>query len=1637
MKNTHRQRLFALLVSGGLSMSLLPGLPVLAQEETWIGAEDLSDVSVEAPAKDEVLPDANQYRYQKAELAAFCHFGPNTFNEVERGENYGSQAPSAIFRLTEDFDEETYVRTLKDAGFTKLIVTAKHHDGFCIWDSAYTDYDSAAAGYKDGKGDVLAELSAACTKYGLEMGLYLSPWDIHDDSYGYKDANGNNLVGSNGQPLNGMTWEQVYELDAKDYNEYYNNQLQEILGNPKYGSNGHFSEVWMDGAKGSGASVQNYDFNLWFNTIQNNEGRAAGFDADCMLFGAESYTGVRWIGNENGYAHKNTWSKSITNRENNTIDSNSSGGFTRGWENGNQWTVPEADARITSGWFWGTRKNTPKTIADLGGMYFGSVGNNATFLLNIPPNNQGTLDEAIIARVGEFGEAIRQTFDENMAADAAASVRADSVRGNALAYSPAHLTDGSDETVWAPEEGKNSASVLIDLGKTRAFDVVSIEEAIQYGQRINSWKVEARNGNGEWKTLDEGETIGAHKLVRVGSLRADQVRITVSVPEGKVPVLSQVGVYKASKGFELTSAAPDGMDVLDIESGSFSFTGTWHSESGSQYVNGTNRYANPGATATLSFHGTRAWLIGTLDPNHGTADIYVDDEFVETINMTASPRRVGAQLFDTGDLADGDHTIRVETKTKATGLEAAYTINNGGKGMVGIESAEYLMNEDETMNVKLVRYGAGDAAASVTLSPNPGSAIQDDFDTELITTVEFAPGETEKTAPVRTRRNTNATGNREFSIELSSNDPDLILGFNDRAVVEINDSENMTAALLMELVSQAEAMDANVLDGDWQTLKDAITDAKQTAGNADASTAQIQSAYDALTQAMEGFVLRGAFSAQSPFVFPDKAGQSTTLEAELSTLTNMALASDGQWDLRISEADWASQGKFVNCFNQQDIVEIPYRAAHAGTYQATVYYRSGDPKNNLVWHEPDGKIASGSVVAGAGDSAQATHSVTFTVEITEPGDGVWTFVGPDDKSPQLDRFVIEPVELVKDSFEVTTIAHEGGTISEGGTVEEGAGFDCTITPDAGYEIADVLVNGQSVGAKSSVHLDAVNENTTIEASFRFVHYSPAHRFVFPAASGTLEAEEMELHNTGTNEAWPMQISSGSWCGNGKFLNAMNTNDTVTLYYNAPRAGSYTVTLTFRSGDSRNGFTWSEADGKIESGSVQAGANDSAKATHTATFTWNVLEAGEGALTLTAFEKNAPQMDRFDLVWNTDTSALSAALERAQAILDAPESWSAASIAALQAAVDQAAALLEGTPDQDAVDAAVSAVEAAIAALEQAPTEQADKRLLQMAVEYANSVEIPEHVNALVRQAFDAALANAQSVLADASASQSTVNEAWSRLAQAIHMLDFTSDKTGLEALIAQAQAIDLSQYEQDEASEAFVLALENAKAVLADPAALDEQSIAQAIRTLSDAMAGLHAKTPEDIDTSLLAFLVESVSGIDQESYLPDSLAEFNEALAQARGVLADPQSQARVNSAADRLSQAWLNLRLKADESLLEALRDFAAYARSYDYSVLDASLQKEIKLFADKVDAAIASESLDQDAAASMASQAASYRSLMEQASARQNPSSARPAAAGNSAASAKSVKTAAASHLSFFAGMSAAAAGVLALLRRRNRK
>ncbi|MEE0830777.1 MAG: discoidin domain-containing protein, partial [Longicatena sp.] len=683
------------------------------------------------------------------------------------------------------------------------------------------------------------------------------------------------------------------------------------------------------------------------------------------------------------------------------------GEYAKGYEDGNQWTIGESDARITSGWFWGNSKKTPKSMEQLGEMYFRSVGHNSPLLLNIPPNNQGTVDTDILNRLAEFGSAIKNTFDENLAANATISV--DSVYGNDIAFKPSNMLDENDLTYWATAEGTNTAEMIIDLGATKSFDIVSIEEAIQKGQRIKSFKVEVSNNGGEWKTVDEGATIGAKRLSRFKEVKADKVRITMATTDSEI-LISEVGVYKATRDFEMPNPIPDGMLVVDntdkdtSDGAGFSYNG-WTQETGAQYVNETNMYANPGAEATLTFNGTNAYLIGTFDPNHGTMEVFIDGVSQGIVDTSATTRSVGQVIYATPDLTPGQHTLRLVVKNRAIGIEAAAILANDGKGMLEIEHAAYRMPEESELDVKIKRTGGSTGAVSVILQDNPGSAVQGDYYTTEGIVVEFADGETEKTVTIRTKRDSKVKGDIFFTIELVEPTNGAIVGFNSEAVITIEDLDGFSKEQLQELYDSVSGYIEGTYNEGWEAFATAKAFAQTTLANEDALN--YGKAYLQLKAAKDALVPLGSFTEANPYVFPAEVGTTNTLEAEYAALENTG-AADETWKLSVSTAAWASNGKFVNCLNQNDIMRIPYKAATAGTYEVTVTYRSGDPNNKLSFTDTAGNIVAQDVIAGSSD-ASTTKTATFTLVIENAGTGVWTFTGPSSKSPQIDKFDIKLV----------------------------------------------------------------------------------------------------------------------------------------------------------------------------------------------------------------------------------------------------------------------------------------------------------------------------------------------------------------------------------------------------------------------------------------------------------------------------------------------------------------------------------------------------------------------------------------------------------------------------------------------------
>lgn len=461
-----------------------------------------------APAPVGPLPSANQVSWQRMETYAFIHFGPNTFGDREWG--YGDADPMKEFNPTR-LDCEQWARTVKAAGMKGIILTAKHHDGFCLWPSRYTDYSVRNSPYKDGKGDIVGELAAACRKYGLKLGLYLSPWDRHQAFYG--------------TPL---------------YVEYFYAQLRELLSN--YGP---LFEVWFDGANGGdgyygGARESRtidrrtyYDFPRAWKMVEELQPKAVIF--------SDGGPGCRWVGNENGFAFATNWSFL---RSKDVYP-----GYNKHWElqsghaDGDAWVPAECNVSIRPGWFYHEREDSKvKTVDQLVDLYYRSVGHNGTQLINFPVNKEGLIHPTDSARAVAAYRQISSELKDNLLRQA--RLQASATRGKA--FGVGNLTDNDFDTYWATPDGVVKADLSIRFSKPRKLNRMKLQEYIPLGQRVKSFAVEYLDG-GNWlpvKLNEETTTIGYRRLLRFKTIETRQLRIRFLDARGPL-CINELGAYYA------------------------------------------------------------------------------------------------------------------------------------------------------------------------------------------------------------------------------------------------------------------------------------------------------------------------------------------------------------------------------------------------------------------------------------------------------------------------------------------------------------------------------------------------------------------------------------------------------------------------------------------------------------------------------------------------------------------------------------------------------------------------------------------------------------------------------------------------------------------------------------------------------------------------------------------------------------------------------------------------------------------------------------------------------------------------------------------------------------------------------------
>lgn len=454
-----------------------------------------------------VVPTPQQVAWQQMELIGFVHFTVNTFTDKEWGE--GSEKES-VFNPTK-LDASQWVRVAKEAGMKELILTAKHHDGFCLWPSKYTEHSVKNSPWRNGKGDVVKEFTDACRKYGIKPGLYLSPWDRNSADYG-KPA----------------------------YLTYYRNQLTELLTH--YGK---IYEIWFDGANGGtgyygGANEKReidrrtyYDWATTWALVRR-------LQPDAMMF-SDAGPDVRWIGNESGFAGETCWS--TINADSIMPGQADAAYLNTGDPNGNRWITGECDVSIRPGWFYHASEDakvkTPKQLVDL---YYKSVGRNSLLLLNIPPDREGLIAEPDIRSLKEFRSILDETFKTDLAKGA--PVKASNVRLNNKKFAPGNITDNDKTNYWAADDSVKSAWLEVTLPAGTTFDRIMLQEPIRFGQRIEEFEVQALLDN-QFKTIATGTTIGYKRLLRIAPVTTTRVRIILK-KSNNTPALSAFGLFKAS-----------------------------------------------------------------------------------------------------------------------------------------------------------------------------------------------------------------------------------------------------------------------------------------------------------------------------------------------------------------------------------------------------------------------------------------------------------------------------------------------------------------------------------------------------------------------------------------------------------------------------------------------------------------------------------------------------------------------------------------------------------------------------------------------------------------------------------------------------------------------------------------------------------------------------------------------------------------------------------------------------------------------------------------------------------------------------------------------------------------------------------
>ena len=451
--------------------------------------------SAQSPLPIEPVPASRHLAWHQMEYYAFIHFNMNTFTGHEWGEGYEDSKqfnPTAL-------DCRQWARTAKLAGMKGIVLTCKHHDGFCLWPSAYTKHSVKNSPFRRGKGDVLRELSDACREFKLKLGVYLSPWDRNHPEYG-----------------------------TPAYNEFFKKQLTEVLSN--YGP---IFEVWFDGANGEGPSGkrQTYDWPAFIAVVRK-------YQPNAVIF-SDAGPDIRWVGNESGFAGETNWS--MLRRDEFYPGTPNTKDLPTGQEDGTYWVPAECDVSIRPGWFYHAEEDgRVKTVPQLMEIYYRSVGHNGSLLLNLPVDRRGLVHENDAAALFAFRDARERAFAHDLAHGK--SVAVSNVRSGRK-FAPQNVVDGNNDSYWAPNDGVTDAWIEVDLHGIKSVGTAVTQEAIALGQRVEQFSIEVFT-MGQWKTVFEGTTIGHKRIARFPTVSASKVRLHI-LKARACPLISTFALYES------------------------------------------------------------------------------------------------------------------------------------------------------------------------------------------------------------------------------------------------------------------------------------------------------------------------------------------------------------------------------------------------------------------------------------------------------------------------------------------------------------------------------------------------------------------------------------------------------------------------------------------------------------------------------------------------------------------------------------------------------------------------------------------------------------------------------------------------------------------------------------------------------------------------------------------------------------------------------------------------------------------------------------------------------------------------------------------------------------------------------------